>query len=353
MVLQDLLTGVWQPEQQVGYCGTPQGHYYSTIGPYVSRYGYGPPEFSPMREQIIDPSAKRPDHPQLRLTLREWEGAESKRRQRCEEAMREFSSPQHWQNSQTFLTIVPPTTIPSTIPYSEVKAPEMRTGESIDPTIPKTIESSRMGINPITVTMSNDDTRQDSTSYEVQTMEFTAPLEQDWYKGAYPNFKLPIPGNSRISELFLTNTDLISDANSPMSIIQVPVLEKTFGATIYAINRANGQLYLVEDTKLTALNLYGFLDEQDWPETPNIPMQNPISSKGPQSTSTPITRAEDPQLRAGTGDDQATSNTIPRIPTSPTGMIPPLELSHTISHDRHHEKNLQCPKRTFSVYHGS
>ena len=71
MVLQDLLTGVWQPEQQVGYCGTPQGHYYSTIGPYVLRYGYGPPEFLPMREQIIDPSAKRPDHPQLRLTSRE------------------------------------------------------------------------------------------------------------------------------------------------------------------------------------------------------------------------------------------------------------------------------------------
>ena len=38
------------PEQQVGYYGTPQGHYYSTIGPYVLRYRYGPPEFSPMRE---------------------------------------------------------------------------------------------------------------------------------------------------------------------------------------------------------------------------------------------------------------------------------------------------------------
>ena len=89
-------------------------------------------------------------------------------------------------------------------------------GESIGPTIPKTIESSRMGINLITVTMSNDDMRQDSTSYEVQTMEFTVPLEQDQYEGAYPNFKLPIPGNSRISELFLTNTDLISD----MQIVQ-------------------------------------------------------------------------------------------------------------------------------------
>ena len=87
-------------------------------------------------------------------------------------------------------------------------------------------------------------------------MEFTAPLEKDQYEGAYP--ELPIPGNSQISDLFLANTDLISDANSPMTIIQVPVLEKTFGVTIYAIDRANGQFYLVEGTKLMALNLYDF-----------------------------------------------------------------------------------------------
>ena len=72
-----------------------------------------------------------------------------------------------------------------------------------------------------------------------------------------------------------------------MTIIQVPVLEKTFGATTYAIDRADGQFYLVEGTKLMALNLYGFLDEQDWPDTPNIPMQAPIPSQGLQSTSTP------------------------------------------------------------------
>ena len=40
--------------------------------------------------------------------------------------------------------------------------------------------------------------------------------------------------------------------------------------TIYVIDRANRQFYLVEGTKLTALNLYGFLEEQDWPDTPNI-----------------------------------------------------------------------------------
>ena len=96
-----------------------------------------------------------------------------------------------------------------------------------------------------------------------------------------------------------------------MSIIQVPVLEKTFGTTIYAIDRANGQFYLVEGTKLTALNLYGFLDEQDWHDTPNIPMQAPIPTKGPQSTSTPLTRIEDLQLGTKPGEGPTTRDTPP------------------------------------------
>ena len=45
-------------------------------------------------------------------------------------------------------------------------------------------------------TTSNNGTRQDSTNYEVQMIKFTAPLEMDWYEGAYPDFKLPIPSNS-------------------------------------------------------------------------------------------------------------------------------------------------------------
>ena len=116
-----------------------------------------------------------------------------------------------------------------------------------------------------------------------------------------------------------------------MSIIQVLVLEKTFGMTIYAIDRANGQFYLVEGTKLMALNLYGFLDEQDWPDTPNIPTQAPIPSKGPQSTLTPITRTEDLQLGTKPGEGQTTRDTIPMVPTSSTGIIPTLDSSNTIS----------------------
>ena len=169
--------------------------------------------------------------------------------------MREFSSPHHWLSNRTLLTNIPPTTLSPTIQSTEITASEVRPSEPMGATIPKMIESSMKEITPAATATSNNGMRQDSTNYEVQMMEFTAPLEKDQYEGAYPDFKLPIPGNSQISDQFLANTDLISDANNPMTIIQVPVLEKTFGVTIYVINRANGQFYLVEGTKLMALNL--------------------------------------------------------------------------------------------------
>ena len=248
--------------------------------------------------------------------------------------MREFSSPHHWLSNRTLLTNIP---LSPTIPSTEITASEVRTSESTGVTIPKMIDSSMKEITPVASATSNNGMRQDSTNYEVQTMDITAPLEKDWYKGAYPNFKLPIPGNSQISDQFLANTDLISDANNPMTIIQVPVLEKTFGVTIYVIDRSNRQFYLVEGTKLMALNLYSFLDEQDWPDTPNIPMQAPIPSQGPPSTLTPITRVEDLQLRTEPDKGQTPRNTVPMGPTSSTGIIPPLNFSNTISWDKYWE----------------
>ena len=131
-----------------------------------------------------------------------------------------------------------------------------------------------------------------------------------------------------------------------MTIIQVPVLEKTFGVTIYVIDRANGQFYLVEGTKLMALNLYGFLDEQDWPDTPNIPTQAPIPSQGPQSTLTPITRVEDLQLRTEPDEGQATGNMSPHETyyisrnKNPCWISPIQSLK--ISIGKQSERNLQC-----------
>ena len=81
MVLQDLIAGMWQPGQPSGYYGTPQGHYYSTIGPYAARYGYGTPVLPQVREQIKDPSVVRPDPSQLRLTSSELEEVKLKKRQ--------------------------------------------------------------------------------------------------------------------------------------------------------------------------------------------------------------------------------------------------------------------------------
>ena len=94
--------------------------------------------------------------------------------------MREFSSPHHWLGNRTLPTDIPLTTLSPTIPSTEITASEVRTSESMGATIPKMIESSMKEITPVATATSNNGMRQDSTNYEVQMMEFTAPLEKDW-----------------------------------------------------------------------------------------------------------------------------------------------------------------------------
>ena len=66
-----------------------------------------------------------------------------------------------------------------TIPSTGITASEVRTSEPTGATIPKMIDSSMKEITPVATATSNNGTRQDSTNYEVQMMEFTAPLEKD------------------------------------------------------------------------------------------------------------------------------------------------------------------------------
>ena len=82
----------------------------------------------------------------------------------------------------------------------------------------------------------------DVTSLEVQNVDITTP-EQDIYHGVYPDFQLPLPNRPHISDLFAGNTRLVSNTNSPMSILCIPSLKKMYGTTEFAIDRNMGQLY--------------------------------------------------------------------------------------------------------------
>ena len=77
-------------------------------------------------------------------------------------------------------------------------------------------------------------------------MDITAP-ERDIYQGVYPDFQLPLPNRTCISDLFVGNTQLVSDTNSPVSILHIPNLKKMYGTSEYAIDRNTGQLYTIGD----------------------------------------------------------------------------------------------------------
>ena len=65
----------------------------------------------------------------------------------------------------------------------------------------------------------------DIMTLEVRDMDITAP-DHDIYHGVYPDFQLPLPNRLHISDLFVGNTCLISNTNSPMSILRIPNLKK-------------------------------------------------------------------------------------------------------------------------------
>ena len=66
-------------------------------------------------------------------------------------------------------------------------------------------------------------------------MDITTP-DCDIYYGIYPDFQLPLTDQLRISDLFAGNTRLVSNTNSPVSILHIPSLKKMYGTIDFAID---------------------------------------------------------------------------------------------------------------------
>ena len=75
----------------------------------------------------------------------------------------------------------------------------------------------------------------DVTSLEVKDMDITT-ADHDIYHGVYPDFQLPLPNKPCISDLFAGNTRLVSNTNSPMSILCILSLKKMYGTIEFAID---------------------------------------------------------------------------------------------------------------------
>ena len=126
----------------------------------------------------------------------------------------------------------------------------------------------------------------DITTLEVRDMDITAQ-GHDIYHGVYPDFQLPLPNRPGISDLFVRNTRLISNTNSPMSILRIPSLKKMYGTVEFAIDQTTGQLYTVGDIDVTIINLFGGIPDKDL--NGKTTESTWLPPKTPQAMSTPIT----------------------------------------------------------------
>ena len=150
------------------------------------------------------------------------------------------------------------------------------------------------------------------TSLEVRDMDIMTS-DHDVYYGIYPDFQLPLPNQPRISDLFVSNTHLISNINSPMSILHIPSLKRMYGTTEFAIDRSTGQLYKIGDVDVTPVNLFGGIPDEDLHEYDTESMTSLL--KKPQAMYTLIT-----DVPRNIPIEAITKDSIPL----PTPMIPPI-----------------------------
>ena len=141
-------------------------------------------------------------------------------------------------------------------------------------------------------------------------MDITTP-DRDIYHGVYPDFQLPLPNRPCISNLFVGNTRLISNTNSPMSILHILSLKKMYGTVEFAIDQTTGQLYTIGDIDVTPINLFGGTPDEDL--NGKTTESTWIPSKIPQSMSTPITEVPGSTLPISMTQDSVLLPT-PRLP---------------------------------------
>ena len=150
------------------------------------------------------------------------------------------------------------------------------------------------------------------TSLEIRDMDITTP-DHDIYYGVYPDFQLPLPDRPRISNLFAGNTRLVSNTNSPMSILCILSLKKMYGTMDFAIDQTTGQLYRIGDLDVTPVNLFGGIPDEDLHDQATGSMRSLL--KTPQAMSTPITEVPRSVLTELIMKDSIPLPT-PKIPTT-------------------------------------
>ena len=96
------------------------------------------------------------------------------------------------------------------------------------------------------------------TSYTSQSMELTLDYSMDRFVGQYLDLVLPVPGNPQISQVFCVNMHTLTPEGNPLTIVKVDGTQKTYGTTIFAVDRLSGRFHVISRNGVTPLNLYGW-----------------------------------------------------------------------------------------------
>ena len=102
----------------------------------------------------------------------------------------------------------------------------------------------------------------DVMSLEVKDKDIMTP-DHNIYHGVYPDFQLPLPNKPHISNLFAGNTHLVSNTNSPMSMLHIPSLKKMYGTIEFAIDQTTRQVYKIGDIDVIPINLFRGIPDED------------------------------------------------------------------------------------------
>ena len=159
--------------------------------------------------------------------------------------------------------------------------------------------------------------------------------ECDIYHGVYPDFQLSLPNKPHVSDLFVGNTHLVSNANSPMSILCIPSLKKMYGTVEYAIDQTTRQLYMIGDIDVTPINLFGGIPDEDLKE--KTKESTWIPPKTPQAMSTPIT-----EIPGSTSSIPMTQDSVP-LPTPKLPIIHKEERGTSTSSSTHSNPPTTAP----------
>ena len=133
-------------------------------------------------------------------------------------------------------------------------------------------------------------------------MEFTRIIDSEHFYGIYPDLVLPVPVNPKISQVFYMNTNVLSSSDSPMTIVMIPSLLRTYRTSLFAIDCVSGRFNIINRDGVQPQDIFRWVGDDKEPGGDNLTSNTVSATPVPMATSTPYTELAD--ITEGNGNSQ-------------------------------------------------